>query len=153
MTLRALLAEGRLRAHRTTAREVADLLGLVDRDLADAGVAQISADRRFATAYNAALQLATVVLHAAGYRATGTGHHWATLQALPEAMSGTQIEARADYLNQCRSKRNVCDYDRAGAVSDAEAAEILTEARSFRDDVRAWLRLHHPDLLPRASAP
>jgi hypothetical protein len=73
MSLQSLLAEGKLRRHRTSAKEIADLLRVVDRDLADAAIAQTSADRRFATAYNAALALATVVLHAAGYRSAGLG--------------------------------------------------------------------------------
>ena len=33
-----------------------------DRDLADSAIKEISADRRFATAYNAVLQLATIAL-------------------------------------------------------------------------------------------
>ena len=60
--LNRLLAEGKLRSHRTSAREIADLLGVVDRDLADAAVQDVSADRRFAIAYEAALQLATITL-------------------------------------------------------------------------------------------
>jgi hypothetical protein len=45
---------------------------LVARDLADAGIAGLSADRRFATAYNAALQAANIAIAfaCAGYRAT-----------------------------------------------------------------------------------
>jgi hypothetical protein len=62
---------------------VADLLGVVDRDLADAEIPQLSTDRRFATACNAALQMATIALYAAGFRAFGAGHHWATFHALP----------------------------------------------------------------------
>jgi hypothetical protein len=65
-----LLADGRVRPHRTSAKEVADLLRVVDRDLTDAEIPQLSTDRRFATAYNAALQLATIALCAAGFRAT-----------------------------------------------------------------------------------
>ena len=86
MTLHTLLADGRIRTHATSVREVADLLRVVDRDLADAGVAKLSADRRFSTTYNAALQLATIALHAAGYRAGGAGHHWTTFHVLPEIM-------------------------------------------------------------------
>ncbi len=52
MTLKDLLADGRLRSHKTSIQEVADLLRVVDRDLADAGIPRLSADRRFATAYN-----------------------------------------------------------------------------------------------------
>lgn len=151
MNLQDLLAEGLLRLHKTSAREVADLLRVVDRDLADAGIAQLSADRRFATTYNAALQLATIALYVAGYRTTGARHHWATLKALPEIM-GPQVQARADYLDGCRSKRNVTDYDRAGEISETEANEILAEAQAFRSDLLAWLRAHHAALLPKGAS-
>jgi hypothetical protein len=146
MTLEELLAEGRLRSHQTSPREVADLLRVVDRDLADAAVPQISADRRFATAYNAALQLATIALHAAGYRAAGIGHHWTTLHVLAQIM-GTQVQSLTDYLDNCRAKRNVTDYDRAGEISNQEAEEILAEVRIFRRDLLAWLRQNYPALL------
>jgi hypothetical protein len=49
LTLKDLLADGRVRPHRTSAKEVADLLRVVDRDLADAEIPQLSTDRRFAT--------------------------------------------------------------------------------------------------------
>lgn len=52
MTLKDLLADGRIRPHKTSAKEIADLLRVVNRDLADVDVAQLSFDRRFATAYN-----------------------------------------------------------------------------------------------------
>jgi hypothetical protein len=96
VTLSDLLARKRLRRHKPSAREVEELLRVVERDLADAAITKVSTDRRFATAYNAALQLATIALHAAGYRAAGKGHHWATIQALPAVM-GPQARMRADY--------------------------------------------------------
>ena len=68
------------------------------------------------------------------------GHHWAILQALPEIM-GPGAQGRADYLDHCRTKRNVTEYDRAGQISDAEV-------QSFRDDLLSWLGSHHPALLP-----
>lgn len=129
---------------------MADLLQVVDRDLADASITRLSTDRRFATAYNAALQLATIALHAAGYRAAGSGHHWVTLSVLPEIM-GPEAKDRADHLDHCRSKRNVTDYDRAGEISQREAAEISAEARAFRKDLLAWLKRNHPGLLPREA--
>lgn len=150
MTLKDLLAEGRLRSHKTSIQEVADLLRVVDRDLADAGIPRLSADRRFATAYNAALPLATIALHAAGYRAASTAHHWVTFHVLLEIM-GPQAQARADYLDDCRTKRNVTDYDRAGEISLQEAEEILAQAREFRHDLLMWLEKHHPALLPKAA--
>jgi len=150
MPLKDLLAEGRLRSHKTSIQEVADLLRVVDRDLADAGILRLSADRRFATAYNAALQLATIALHATGYRCAGAAHHWATFHVLSEIM-GTQAQARADYLESCRTKRNMTDYDRAGAISNQEVDEILAEARAFRNDLLRWLTRHHPVLLSKEN--
>ena len=54
---------------------------LIARDLEDACVAGLSADRRFATAYNAALQAANMAVACAGYRITAarTGHHQVSL--------------------------------------------------------------------------
>jgi len=46
---------------------------VIERGLADAAVPALSADRRFATAYNAALQAATMVIACAGYRTSGLG--------------------------------------------------------------------------------
>ena len=40
-----------IRSHKTSAKEIADLMRLVKRDMADAGLVQLSPDRRFATAY------------------------------------------------------------------------------------------------------
>ena len=147
MSLQSLLAEGKLRPHRTSAKEIAELLEMVDRDLADAAFPQISADRRYATAYNAALALATIMLHASGYRSTGVGHHRTTIQALPE-IAGPQAQARADYLDNCRTRRNLADYSRAGVIAGTEAEELLAEAEAFRRDVLEWLRVNHVSLLP-----
>lgn len=146
MRLKKLLAEAQLRKHKTSPRETEELRAVVERDLEDANQPGLSLDRRFATAYNAALQLATIALHAAGYRTTGHGHHWATLHVLPEII-GSKAQRRADYLDACRTKRNVADYDRAGEISEGEVAEILDEVRKFRSDLLGWLRTHHPDLL------
>lgn len=48
MTLQNLLRIGRLKAHVATAAEVQRLLKAIDRNLADAGVADISDETRFA---------------------------------------------------------------------------------------------------------
>jgi hypothetical protein len=145
--LKAWLAEGNLRHHEPTRQEVAQLLHLVDRDLGDAGLAGLSFDRCFATAYNAILQLSTAIIRASGYRTSGTGHHWMTFQVLAEILDPAE-EARVDYFDSCRRKRNFADYDRAGSVTEAEAAEIVAEAQHFRIFVVRWLRDHQPDLSP-----
>jgi hypothetical protein len=85
---------------------------LVARDLADAQVAGLSADRRFATAYNAALQTANMAIACAGYRVTAKiGQHKVTVDAITLAV-GSTASAYADYFETCRRKRNVIDYTR-----------------------------------------
>lgn len=76
MTWRKLLASHNVLSHRTSKREVDDIRALIARDLADAKVAGLSVDRRFATAYNAALLAAHMAIACAGYRVTAkAGHH------------------------------------------------------------------------------
>jgi hypothetical protein len=48
-----------------------DLRAVIARDLQDAALSGLSADRRFATAYNAVLQLTKMVIACAGYRVVG----------------------------------------------------------------------------------
>jgi hypothetical protein len=146
MSLQDWLNEDKLSSHTTNPTEIESLFKVIDRDIADAGVTAISADRRFATAYNAALQLATVVLLASGYRVTaGKGHHFVTISSLRFTM-GKAALARANYLNVCRQTRNKTDYDRAGVTEEHEVVELLEEVAEFRQDVVNWLKQHHPEL-------
>jgi hypothetical protein len=63
---------------------------LVARDLAEAQVAGLSADRQFATADNAALQTANMAIACAGYRVTTkTEHHKITVEAITLAVGAT----------------------------------------------------------------
>lgn len=144
-SLQQLLAEGRLRRQPVVASEVRDLFALADRDLADARITLVSADRRFATAYNAALQLATVLIRADGFRSAGQGHHQTTIAAVPLIL-GSELQASADFLDACRSKRNSVDYDRAGIVTERDIEELIAEGERLRTEVVAWLATRHPDL-------
>jgi len=69
---------------------------------------------------------------------------------LPEIM-GPPAQARADYLDHCRSKRNVSDYDRTGEISAREAEELHAGACAFREEVLAWLMRNHPTLVPKKA--
>ena len=59
MTCTTLLASHDVQRHRTSKRELDETRAVIERDLGDARVAGLSADRRFATAYNAKLDLST----------------------------------------------------------------------------------------------
>ncbi len=73
---------GWLVAHKSSKQEIANLLGIVTRDLKDSQSKDVSDDWRFAIAYNAALQAATAALAAAGYRAGRDSHHYRVIQSL-----------------------------------------------------------------------
>jgi hypothetical protein len=55
-----LLANNEVQRHKTSKKELEKLRAVIVRDLADASLAGVSADRRFATAYNAALRTAKI---------------------------------------------------------------------------------------------
>ena len=68
MKWKQLIAQRKVQLHTTRKQELDGLRALIERDLTDAALAGLSADRRFATAYNAALQSAKMVIACAGYR-------------------------------------------------------------------------------------
>ena len=142
-----LLRESRIRPHRTNLSEIAGLFAVVERDLSDASIEALSSDRRFATAYNAALQTATAMMYAEGYRTSGAGHHRTTFEFL-KAISPIEFSDLADYFDDCRRKRNKADYTGVGYISGTEAEYLLAEATKFADTARAWIQDQHPGLLP-----
>ena len=148
MNLETWKANGWLREYSTSQQEITDLLGLVKRDLKDAARQEISIDWRYNIAYNAGLQLATLVLLAAGYR-TGRGEskHYRVIQAVPLVM-GDDLNVVRDYLDNCRRKRNVSEYDAAGTISEKELSDLLEMVRNFKNQVEVRLRKNHPDLIP-----
>jgi hypothetical protein len=121
------------------------LLQLAERGLADAQVPGVSADGRFMMTYDAAMALATIPLHCAGFMTDGTRHHRTTFAALPLIMGG-EISDLAYYFDACRTKRNASAYDRSGQASESEVEELIGEVAGFLEKVIAWLKAHHPNL-------
>lgn len=146
MSLAQWAKNGWLRPYATNRRQVADLFAIADRDLEDS-TQGISDDWKFGIAYNAVLKLCTVLLYCEGYRPEKNLAHYRTLQALP-LMLGSDRQNDAEYLDRCRSKRNITEYDSIGQISSEEAAELLTFARELRTQVIDWLKEKHPDLSP-----
>lgn len=146
MNLGQLLEQGKLRRHRTSKREIKNLLSLIKRDIQDAKVDGLSADRKFATAYNAVLQATTILLYCKGYQPEGTGHRFTIFQAM-KGILGKDYYELADYFDSCRAKRNMTDYTFAGGVSTTEAKELIKEAESFLKLVHNWLGENFPHLL------
>jgi hypothetical protein len=147
MSLQDWANNGWLRAHQTSAQEIGDLFSIVARDLKDA-TGSISADWRFGIAYNAALKLCTILMHASSYRPEKTLQHYRSIAALPEIL-GTKWQEDADYLDTCRRKRNTAEYDRAGVATEQDAIELVEFCEELRAAVLAWLKQEHPNLVPQ----
>lgn len=125
MNLKPWLDKGEIQKVRVTRKALNDLLKLVERDIKDSQVKSVSADRRFATAYNAALNLASYVIRKQGYRvAAKVGHHRITFLIAGEIL-GKKARKHMNYYDVCRRKRNKLDYDVAGVVSESEVAELI----------------------------
>ena len=108
MSWKKLQAEGKVHVHKTSKKELDDLRAVIVRDLEDAAIQELSDDRRFATAYNAALQTAKMAIACAGYRLASTqGHHHLTFEAGHLAL-GTSAARPLDFFEACRRKAQ-CD--------------------------------------------
>ena len=145
VSLRDWLRNNWLVEHETSPEEIASLLALVERDLANAAIAGLSADWKLNIAYNAALQAATAALAASGYRAAREQHHYRTIQSLAHTLGWNAT--RVNQIDRFRKKRNIGGYETAGLVSDREAMEMLQLATGLRAEVIAWFRARHPELL------
>lgn len=141
---------GWLRPHVTDKNEIANLLAIVDRDMEDAAADGISDDWKFGIAYNAALKLATIMLYAAGFKPEKNLAHYRTLLAL-EFTIGVHRKDDAAYLDACRVKRNIVEYDNIGGASHAEAIELLDFVKGLKEEVLEILAEKYPVLLSRQS--
>jgi len=148
MSWKKLQAEGRVRTHKTSKKELNELRAIVARDLEDAAIQELSDDRRFATAYNAALQTAKMAIACAGYQLASTpGHHRLTFEAARLAL-GASAAGHLDFFEACRRKRNVIDYDHASVATHTEAEEIVAETNDFFELVEHWIAANHSKLNP-----
>lgn len=145
MSLQKWVEYGWLRSHKSSNKEIADLLRIIDRDLQDAA-GEISSDWRFGIAYNAALKLCTILLYAEGYRPEKNLQHYRTIQSLPVIL-GKKHEQDAKYLDTCRSKRNVAEYDYVGGVTKEDVSELIGYVNELRGEVLRWLNDRHPEML------
>jgi len=145
VSLKEWLSNGWLISHQTSPEEIADLLGVAQRDITDAQIVQLSPDWRLNIAYNAALQLATAALAAEGFRPSRDSHHYRAIQSLAYTIGADlKFISRFDHF---RKKRNIGGYERAGGVSDTEAAEMREIAIELYEHITSWLKSKHPELI------
>ena len=145
MSLAQWADNGWLRPHKTSAKEISDLLRIVERDLQDAA-GSISADWRFGIAYNAALKLCTILLYASGYKPEKALQHYRTIQALPLIL-GSAYKEDVKYLDTCRNKRNTAEYDYVGVAAADDVDELIDFVKELRETIIKWLEEKHPQLV------
>ena len=146
MNLKSLLKQGKLKSHKTSKKEINNLITMIERDIKDSGVKGLSNDRKFATVYNAVLQTATILIYCNGYKTKGAGHHFTTFQCIKYIL-GKEYNDVGEYFDSCRVKRNTTDYFYAGGVSEKEVKELTNEAKLFFEKVKKWVKDNYPKLL------
>jgi hypothetical protein len=146
MTLANLLAIHRLLAFSATPTGVQRLLTAATRNLADAKIAQLSAENRFDAAYKCIMQCAMLGLWANGYRTSTSqpGHHQTALQALPLTMGLPNNVIIV--LDALRKQRHLNDYE-GGPISDGVVSECITQAEGLLAHTHRFLQTRFPDLL------
>jgi hypothetical protein len=146
MTLNDWATSGCIRIHKTSKQEIKQLFEIVERDLHDARQRSVSADWRFGIAYNAALKLCTILLYSEGYRPEKTLAHYRTLQALPLILGPGKTDD-TDYLDSCRAKRNIVEYDYVGGATNADADELISFVRELYEEAQNWMIKKHPEFI------
>ncbi len=140
-----LLRTNRVTSEPTSKTELDNLRSIVARSLKDASVPGLSADARFVFAYDAARTQALIIVRAEGYRPRSAGAHYNTFLALEAADSA--FASLSAYFDGCRIKRNDCEYDFAGGISDTDADGLRKAAKQFAIDAEAWIKSRHPTLV------
>ena len=135
-----LLKKGQLAREESSQREIDELFLIVDRDLKDCQAEFLSEDWQFGIAYNAALKLATILIRAHGYRVRGNGFHLNTIQLIPEFLGKKHIHLSI-YLESCRRKRNLLEYDSVGGVTAEEVRELQEFVVELRELVIKKLKI------------
>ncbi len=146
MTLENWHNVGKLKKHQTSKQEIGDIFNLITRDIQDASLEGLSANRKFNITYNAAFQAGLALLYCYGYKPATESHHYTTWTALRDILGKEQIRV-IDYFDRCRKKRNIADYDRAGIVSNKEAEELFKETKSFVEFIREKIKTEFPEYL------
>src|SRR5579884_3707749 len=137
MSWRKLLNDGRVVLTPATKQELDNLRSIVARSLKDVTAPGLSADARFVMAYDAARTLSLLIVRAAGYRPRSVGGHYNTFLALETAEPAcAKLSA---YFDGCRIKRNACEYDFAGGISDTDADALLAAVKQFESEAETWI--------------
>lgn len=109
-------------------------------------------DARFTLLYQSALQAATSVVRAAGYRVRGEHNHQITFAAVAALGSPGLSEAARD-LNVIRQGRHAAIYDWEATTEAGQLMELQRATASLLGEAYAFLQTQRPSLAGGMSAP
>jgi hypothetical protein len=137
--------------------EDAEVLGLwakATRTYRSAGLTGLDddPDARFTLLYQAALQGATAIVRAAGYRVRGDHNHQITFATVAALASGELSEAARD-LNVIRQGRHAAVYDWETTIEGRKLAELQNATTILVREAFIWLGMTRPSLAAALAAP
>jgi hypothetical protein len=137
--------------------EDAEILGMwrkAIRTYRSAGVPGLDddPDARFTLLYQSALQGATAVVRAAGYRVRGDHNHQITFATVAALASGELSEAARD-LNVVRQGRHAAVYDWEATTESRQLAELQQATTVLLREAFAWIPAQRPSLRDGLEAP
>ncbi|MGH2453234.1 MAG: hypothetical protein ACRDF5_05655 [bacterium] len=126
-TFVGLEQEGKIERVQTGHHAVAELLAVVDRDLATGeDLRETHRDWAFAIIYNALLQACHVIVAAYGYRTRGEDQHRTAIEFARRAIP--EQSRQLDRVDRIRRERHRTVYRVAGRVTIAEIDDALALA-------------------------
>lgn len=135
------------------AAEDAEVLGMWGKATRTARSAAVRAldddpDARFTLLYQSALQAATAVVRAAGYRVRGDHNHQITFAAVAALGSGDLSESAQD-LNVIRQGRHAAVYDWQATTEPAQLTDLHNATTILLQETFSWLQAQRPSLTGR----
>ena len=131
ISIETLVREGSIHPFRATREEMARVMDIARRDLAEAEKIQDSSlDWAFPIAYNAVLQACRAYMFHKEYRRASSEAHKATFQFMQIAVDES-MKPTIDYFDRTRKKRHRVIYDEPGLVTEKETQQLIKKAREF----------------------
>lgn len=157
MPYEPLLKRNVIRPHELDQRQlrkrVEEMLILTQSHLTDAQATGLSVDAHHSFAYGVARVAAELIMLAEGFRPGRAGSNHVNVFIFLRHVAEGRWAVLARRFDRARKKRNVAEYERVGAITETELAEMQQLAEQFLGEVRHWLTKHHPELIPAPSSP
>jgi len=148
MNLERLLKSKRLSRQATSPQEIAGLFQSAIHFVRNAGLEDLDPTIQFRLLYDAAIDLAMILLRARGFRTRGWGHHETVIDALAIIL-GAEGRELSNYLQTCREKRNRVSYSEWIDIPRTEVEDLSKEVGRLRNLTLQWLEKFRPSLRPR----